>query len=71
MESTKLYSFFFVDKDPPENPHIGDIWCSGRIGNPMKVWMGNGAVEIGNVPIVANVNIVVQNTEKFLTKVNK
>lgn len=32
MESTKLNSFFFVDKDPPENPHIGDIWCSGGIG---------------------------------------
>ena len=50
MESTKLNSFFFVGKDPPENLHIGDIWCSGGIGNPMKVWMGNGAVEIGEIP---------------------
>ena len=71
MESTKLNSFFFVGKDPPENPHIGDIQCSGGIGNSMMVWTEDGAVEIGNVPIVANVNIVVQNTEKFLTKVNK
>ena len=37
----------------------------------MKIWTEDGTVEIGNVPIVANVNIVVQNTEKFLTKVNK
>lgn len=50
MEPAKLNSFFFVGKDPPENPHIGDIWYSGGIGNPMMVWTKNGAVEIDNVP---------------------
>ena len=50
MESAKLNSFFFVGKDPPENPHIGDIWGSGGIRNPMMVWTEDGAVEIGNVP---------------------
>lgn len=50
MESTKLNSFFFVGKDPPKNPRIGDIWYSGGTGNPMMVWTEDGAVEIGNVP---------------------
>ena len=26
MEPTKLNSFFFVGKGPPENLYIGDIW---------------------------------------------
>lgn len=50
MEPAKLNSFFFVGKYPPENPHIGDIWGRGGIGNSMMVWTENGAVEIGNVP---------------------
>ena len=50
MESAKLNSFFFVGKNPPENPHIGDIWGSGGTGNSMVVWTEDGAVEIGNVP---------------------
>ena len=75
MESAKLNSFFFVGKDPPENPHIGDIWCSGGIGNSMMVWTEDGAVEIGNVSssldLAANVNIVVYNIERFHIKINK
>ena len=51
MESAKLNSFFFVGKDPPENPHIGDIWCSYETGNSMIVWTEDGAAEIGTVPI--------------------
>ena len=50
MESAKLNSFFFVGKAPPENPHIGDIWCRSGIGNPMMVWTENGAAESDNVP---------------------
>ena len=50
MEPAKLNSFFFVGKGPLENPHIGDIWGSGGIRNPMMVWTEDGAVEIGNVP---------------------
>ena len=51
MESKQLRTFAFVGKDPPENPHIGDIWCRGETGNPMMVWTEKGAVEIGTVPI--------------------
>ena len=36
MESAKLNSFFFVGKDPPENPHIGDIWGSGAPVNSSR-----------------------------------
>ena len=36
MESSKLNSFFFVGKDPPENPHIGDIWGSGAPVNSSR-----------------------------------
>ena len=50
MESTQLRTFIFAGKDPPENPHIGDIWCSGGIGNPLMLWTGTEAVEISNVP---------------------
>lgn len=50
MESIQLRTSVFAGKDPPENPHIGDILCSGGIGNSMLVWTENGAVEIGNVP---------------------
>lgn len=46
MESTQLKTFVFAGKDPPENPHIGDIWCSGGIGNPLMLWTGTEAVEI-------------------------
>ena len=49
MESTKLKTFVFAGKDPPENPHIGDIWCSYETGNPMMVWTEDGAVEIGKI----------------------
>ena len=44
MESTQLRTFVFAGKDPPENPHIGDIWCSGGIGNPLMLWTGTEAV---------------------------
>ena len=51
MESTQLKTFVFAGKDPPENPHIGDIWCNGGTGNSMMVWTEDGAVEIGTVSI--------------------
>ena len=54
MESTKLRTFVFAGKNPPENPRVGDIWRSSGIGNPMMVWTENGAVEIGNVPSSLN-----------------
>lgn len=54
MESTQLRAFVFAGKGPPENPHIGDIWCSSETENStensMMVWTEDGAVEIGNVP---------------------
>lgn len=49
MESAKLNSFFFVGKNHPENPHIGDVWCS-ETGNSMMAWTKDGAVEISNGP---------------------
>ncbi len=51
MESIQLKTFVFAGKDPPENPHIGDIWCSYETGNSMIVWTEDGAAEIGTVPI--------------------
>ena len=45
MESKQLRNFVFTGKDPPENPHIGDIWYGG-IGNPLMLWTGTEAVEI-------------------------
>ena len=50
MESIQLKTFVFAGKDTPENPHIGDIWCSYETGNSMIVWTEDGAAEIGNVP---------------------
>lgn len=54
MESIQLKTFVFAGKDPPKNPHIGDIWGSGGIGNPMMVWTENGAFEIGEMPSSLN-----------------
>ena len=56
MEPTKLNSFCFVGKDPPENPRIGDIWCRGGKGNSIIFWAENGAVEIGNAPSSSDYN---------------
>ena len=46
MESTKLKTFVFAGKDPPENPHIGDIWCNGGTGNSMMVWTEDGQLKL-------------------------
>ena len=52
MESTQLKTFVFAGKDPPENPHVGDIWYSGETGDSMMVWTWtkDGAVKISNGP---------------------